>query len=294
MQAARQVSANRAAHLLPRLITQAADHPGALLTECRLIPPENLAVNGFSAMLGGMTLWFGLGILGLLAGGALLYWLFIATEGVFLGSRMVIWLYNVTARRYNAIKQYTPDEERELVVNPVLEELAYRQTRHPRLLDVATGAGRVPYDLLSDGRFGGRIVALDASWGMLGEAARSLTPYRGRVDLIQQKAGALPFGAAQFDGVISLEALEFFPSDTAALGEMTRVLRPGGFLMVTRRRGRQARLFLHRYRSLLGFESLLYDLGLIDVITCPWESNYDLVLARKPSLDFNTPTDGRD
>jgi hypothetical protein len=38
-----------------------------------------------------MTLWFGLGICGLLAGSALLYWLLITTEGVFLGSRVVIW-----------------------------------------------------------------------------------------------------------------------------------------------------------------------------------------------------------
>lgn len=240
-------------------------------------------------MLDAMTLWFGLGIIGLLAGGALLYWLLITTEGVFLGSRVVVWLYDVTAHRYNAIKQYTPEEERELVVNPILEELASLATHRPRLLDVATGAGRVPYDLLNDGRFAGRIIALDASRRMLGEAARSLAPYRQQVDLVQQKAGALPFGADRFDGVISLEALEFFPSDTAALREMLRVLRPGGFLMVTRRRGRQARLFLHRYRSVLGFESLLYDLGLIDVITCPWESNYDLVLARKPAFSLSRP-----
>lgn len=233
-------------------------------------------------MLDGMFVWIMVGLagLGFLAG--LLYWLLIVTEGIFLGSRVVVWLYDATAHTYDGIKQYTPEEEAELVVKPVLDELALIGRHSPWLLDVATGTGRVPFDLLSDGRFFGRIVALDASQHMLAQAAHSLTPFRRRVDLVRQTAGALPFGPNQFDGVISLEALEFFPSDIAALREMARVLRPGGFLMVTRRRGWQARLFLHRYRSLHAFESLLYDLGLLDVITCPWQANYDLVLARKP------------
>ncbi len=229
-------------------------------------------------------LWvIGIGLSCLLLAG-LLYWLLVTTEGVFLGRRVVVWLYDITAHRYDAIKKYTLEEERELVVAPILDEI---RSAEPLLLDVATGTGRTPYFLLEDGRFQGRIVGLDASWGMLQQAQHNLAHIRAYVDLVQQVAGALPFRNQQFDGVISLEALEFFPSDRAALAEMVRVLRPGGFLMVTRRRGREARLFLRRYRSLTAFENLLYDLRLCDIITLPWQNNYDLVLGRKPHLSHD-------
>lgn len=229
-----------------------------------------------------MWLWWivGVGLSGLLLAG-LLYWLLVITEGVFLGRRVVIWLYDITAHRYDAIKNYTLEDERDLVVAPILEE---SRTPAPLLLDVATGSGRTPYFLLEDGRFAGHIVGLDASWRMLHHAQRNLAHLRAHVDLVQQVADALPFRDQQFDGVISLEALEFFPSDRAALAEMVRVLRPGGFLMVTRRRGWEARLFMGRYRSLTAFEQLLHALHLHDIITLPWQNNYDLVLGRKPEV----------
>ena len=211
--------------------------------------------------------------------GFFLYWLLVTTEGAFLGRRVVVWLYDVTAHRYDEVKEYVPADERLLVVSPVLR--AVRGISDPLILDVATGTGRVPFDLLQEPAFGGRLIGLDDSQRMLAVAAKKLAPYGERVQLVRHPAVPLPFPDAVFDAVTCLEALEFFPSDEAALGEMARVLRPGGALITTRRRGWEARLFLHRYRSEENVKALLEMLGLTNVRFYHWEINYDLIMARK-------------
>jgi ubiquinone/menaquinone biosynthesis C-methylase UbiE len=117
---------------------------------------------------------------------------------------------------------------------------------------------------------------------MLLEATRWLAPFAGRVELVQQTAVPLPFADAVFTAVTCLEALEFFPSDEAALREMVRVLQPGGFLMTSRRAGSEGKAFLHRYRSPADLEALLHYLGLEQVEIQLWQLNYDLVTAVKP------------
>ncbi len=209
----------------------------------------------------------------------LLRWLIVDTEGVFLGRRVVVWLYDLTASRYDALKSFDADDEHYLVSRPLLEALGDRPA--PRLLDVATGTGRVPYNLRRDG-FGGSVVALDASRRMLRRAGAKLTGDE-RVNLCRGLAGALPFPGATFDAVVCLEALEFFPSEAVALAEMERVLRPGGLLVVTRRKGLEGRAFLHRYRSREALAASLEGLRLAAIRFERWQANYDLVVARKPA-----------
>ncbi len=213
---------------------------------------------------------------------AILYWwLIISTEGVFLGRRMVVWLYDITAHKYDDIKEYTPEDEKILVVDPIL---ALCQQTETALLDVGTGTGRVPYFLLQDGRFQGDIIALDASAKMLAHAEESLalhSPTHG-VTLLHQDAVPLPFEDGRFDMVTSLETLEFLPDHKAALREMVRVLRPGGILLTTRRADWEAPLFLNRYHSKNGMIALLRAMGMIDVTVQPWLTTYNLVIARKP------------
>ena len=55
--------------------------------------------------------------------GSLIYWLFIATEGTFLGRRMVVWMYDITAHKYDGIKQYDDDAEQFFVIRPLLHKL---------------------------------------------------------------------------------------------------------------------------------------------------------------------------
>lgn len=209
---------------------------------------------------------------------AILYWLLITTEGVFLGQRAVVWLYDLVAGRYDQIKSFVPADEQFLVAQPILETI---NPATSRLLDVACGTGRVARALLPNQLFHGQIVALDASAKMLAIAKEELADYPGRVEFIHHPVTPLPFENQQFEAITCLEALEFFPSDRLALQEMVRVLRPGGFLIITRRRGWEGRAFLHRYRSQTNQAKLLTKLGLKNIQFHLWEINYDLVTAQK-------------
>lgn len=216
--------------------------------------------------------------LGLLA--AFLYWLLVSTEGVFLGRRVVVWLYDVTAHNYDRLKQYDPRDEKLLVTRPILS--AVRGLPGPLILDVATGTGRVPHDLLQAAEFRGRIIGVDNSRKMLDVARQKLKDHGGRLHLLQHPAVPLPFADNLFDVVTCLEALEFFPSDRAALQEMVRVLKPGRCLLATRRRGWEGKLFLHRHRSQDEMRAMLHSLGLEEIVFHTWEMNYDLVTAWNP------------
>lgn len=207
-----------------------------------------------------------------------LYWQIVITEGVFLGRRVVVWLYDLLAHRYDPVKKYDFDDERELVVEPFLVGI---RTLNPKVLDVATGTGRVPFFLSRDKRFQGKITAIDLSDKMLA-FAREKT-YAKPIDFQQLPAVPLRFPDHSFDAVICLEALEFMPSDEEALQEMVRVLKPNGFLMVTRRRGWEAWTFLHRYRSPKKFETILKGFGIKRIHSAEWQSNYDLVTGYKRS-----------
>lgn len=220
--------------------------------------------------------------------GLVLYWLLVITEGVFLGRRVVILLYDLTAGSYDGIKEFDEEFERETIGDLLLDELANKQSA--LVLDVATGTGRVPLLLLEDPYFLGRVVGLDAAGRMLAQAQAKLNSYKGlnknQVTWIKQSAMILPFANSSFHVVTCLEALEFFPSDRRALEEMVRVLRPDGYLVTSRRRGRDAHLFFGRYRSVENFEQLLADLGLDEIKSYLWQGDYDMVTARKATHDY--------
>jgi len=219
------------------------------------------------------------GITSLLFLVGLLYWLLVTTEGVFLGRRIVVWLYDVTAHKYDGIKEFEPEWEQFFIAQPLMHRLG--DIPAPLILDVATGTGRVPLTLLDQPRFNGRLITLDPSPKMLALAVDKLRPFRHRVTFVQQTAVPLPFPNQTFHAVTCLESLEFFPSETAAVQEMVRVLRPGGVLMLTRRRGWEGKAFLTKYRNVATFEQMLTDCGLIEVSTQPWQFAYDLVIAEK-------------
>jgi ubiquinone/menaquinone biosynthesis C-methylase UbiE len=223
-----------------------------------------------------LVIWI-LIILGMALLGGLAYWLLVTTEGVYLGPRMVVWLYDLTAHKYDAIKQFDAEEEAFLVGRPLL--VALQAVKRPRILDVATGAGRVPA-VMGDyaAQVNGRLIGLDASAKMLTQAVEKIEC--PAVDFARGTAVALPFPAASFDAVVCLEALEFFPSDEAALREMARVLRPGGFLMITRRVGWQGKAFLTRYRSEATLRGMLTAVGFGEIGFHLWLLDYDLVTGR--------------
>jgi demethylmenaquinone methyltransferase/2-methoxy-6-polyprenyl-1,4-benzoquinol methylase len=105
-----------------------------------------------------------------------------------------------------------------------------------RVLDVGCGTG----DLAIAARdAGGRVTGIDFAERML-ERARRKAP---DIDWVEGDALALPFADAEFDAVVTAFTLRNLEAIEDGLGEMRRVLRPGGRLAVldaTRPRGAAA------------------------------------------------------
>ncbi len=94
--------------------------------------------------------------------------------------------------------------------------------RGSRVLDVACGTGVVARHARH--AFDAQVVGLDLNLGMLA-TARAIAPDIGWVRGV---AELLPFADDSFDSVVCQFGLMFFTDPVAALGEMLRVLRPGG------------------------------------------------------------------
>ncbi|MFP4323733.1 MAG: class I SAM-dependent methyltransferase [Anaerolineales bacterium] len=222
-------------------------------------------------------------VAGLAALLAFLWWLINLTEGTYLGRRVVVWLYDISAWRYDNLKGFEPLLEQRYLAWPLMRHLG-RNTA-PLVLDVATGTGRVPRALLGAPGFNGRIVALDPSRRMLAQGVPHLAEDLAaeRVYLVQQPARPLPFPDDCFDLVTCLEALEFLPRPRAAVAEFVRVTRPGGLLLLTNRRGRDAKFMpgkaWPRERALRIYQD---EFGLQAVRWEPWQADYDLIWATKP------------
>ena len=218
--------------------------------------------------------------------GSLAYWELVVAEGVHLGPRIVTLLYDLVARRYNNIKQFTPPYEEWFLGEPLAQALmkAVDPGRHQQslVLDVATGTGRLPITLLKQAGFHGRVIGLDSSRAMLVQAARDTQSIADRLTLIWQQVNPLPFDDDAFDAVTCLEALEFFPDTRKALKEMLRVLRPGGVMLVTNRVGLWAKFLPGHTQSRSAFEAMLASLGMANIHTQTWQVEYDLVWAIKP------------
>ena len=212
----------------------------------------------------------------------LAYWLVVVTEGAYLGEMAVRWLYDRGAETYDDVKRFSRPDEVASLGNPLLNRLEESFGSRAQVLDVATGTCRLPLALLDIPFFEGDVVGLDASPRMLAIGARKTGQWPGRVHLVRHSAVPLPFGDQSFDAVTMLEALEFLPDRSAALREITRVLRSGGWRLMTTRIGVDAALMPGKVDSPLDFERRLQELGLVDVRTQPWQSFYSLVWARKP------------
>ncbi|MDQ1715898.1 MAG: 2-polyprenyl-6-hydroxyphenyl methylase / 3-demethylubiquinone-9 3-methyltransferase [Frankiaceae bacterium] len=90
------------------------------------------------------------------------------------------------------------------------------------LLDVACGGGLLAPHV--DGK-GYRHIGVDLSASAVRVAARK------RISVVRADAGHLPFADASADVVVAGEALEHVTDLPLVLGELCRVLRPGGLLV---------------------------------------------------------------
>ncbi len=96
---------------------------------------------------------------------------------------------------------------------------ALRLRGHPRILDIGCGSSRIIQDLPE-------AVGMDLSLPKL-RFLRGRNPF-----LVQGTLFAMPFADAAFDAVVCSEVIEHIPDSPSVLQEMTRVLRPGGILIL--------------------------------------------------------------
>lgn len=96
-----------------------------------------------------------------------------------------------------------------------------------RILDLACGTGTLG-DLLLERDPARRLVGLDLSDESLRLAREHFVARETPVDLVRGTADRLPFAPAAFDAVVMGNAIHNLPDAGALLGEIRRVLRPGG------------------------------------------------------------------
>lgn len=95
-----------------------------------------------------------------------------------------------------------------------------------RVLDAGCGTGRLLASL-SGTATEAAVVGLDRDSAMLGVASgKKLGP------LLQGDIMALPFPRASFDKTVAMTVLEFAADPAAAIGELCRVTRPGGRVVI--------------------------------------------------------------
>lgn len=105
---------------------------------------------------------------------------------------------------------------------PLLRDALQLPAPAARLLDAGGGTGRVSAHLRP---FVGQIVIADYSLGMLKQAKPGLNP-------LHTSVLALPFPSDSFNRILVTDALHHFPRGAHALGELARVLAPGGILVI--------------------------------------------------------------
>jgi ubiquinone/menaquinone biosynthesis C-methylase UbiE len=101
------------------------------------------------------------------------------------------------------------------------------------ILDIGTGTGADAVALARSVGPRGRVVGLDRSADMLGEARRRATGSRLPVEFVQGDASALAFDDDTFDRCRAERVLVHIADPAAAVAEMVRVTKPGGVVVAS-------------------------------------------------------------
>ena len=123
------------------------------------------------------------------------------------------------------------DEKWSFYVEATTRETLARFSLRPseRLLDIGCGTGAL-LERLCGQHAAAQLAGVDPVAEMLAVARRRLPP---DILLRQGWAERLPFGDEQFDVVLSCNVFHYIRQPAAALREMSRVLSPGGRLVIT-------------------------------------------------------------
>jgi demethylmenaquinone methyltransferase / 2-methoxy-6-polyprenyl-1,4-benzoquinol methylase len=138
-----------------------------------------------------------------------------------------------------------------------------------KILDLAAGTGASSVALA---RSGAEVVAADFSPGMIAEGARRYGPKASgggipNLSFVEADATALPFGDDEFDAVTISFGLRNVVDPKKALGEMLRVAKPGGRLVVCE--------FSHPRSAAFGALYRFYNDRILPVVATAVSSNAD-------------------
>ena len=97
------------------------------------------------------------------------------------------------------------------------------------LLDVATGTGNVS---IPAARAGAKVTGLDLTPKLIAEQRERAAAAGLQIELVEGDAEELPFADASFDRVTSCFGVMFAPRQELAAGELLRVTRPGGEVVI--------------------------------------------------------------
>lgn len=131
--------------------------------------------------------------------------------------------FDRVAEVYDATRGLPPDVE--AAIGTGLPRLV-GATAGTRFLEVAAGTGRIALPIA---RRGYPFVGVDLSAAMLAAARRKAAGTR--LALARADATALPFADAAFDAGLIVHVLHLIPAWERALGELLRVVRPGGHVL---------------------------------------------------------------
>jgi SAM-dependent methyltransferase len=98
-----------------------------------------------------------------------------------------------------------------------------------RVLDVGCAFGYGTAALTGRGRSRWRVIGLERDRGLVELAAKQY-PW---IPLVQADAAALPFGSGTMDAVVALDVVEHMANPALVFAEARRVLRSGGYLLLT-------------------------------------------------------------
>jgi SAM-dependent methyltransferase len=220
----------------------------------------------------------------------------------------------VRPERYPRASAYDPAWVARLDMGPhplwLLEDLSRDLDLRPgmRVLDLGSGQGATSVFLARE--FGVQVVAADR-WVDPDAAAATFADagVSDRVLAVRADANALPFGAGQFDAVVSIDAFEYFGTGDHVLPMLARQLRPGGQIAVAtpalRHELRELGGIPEHIRRAVGWEALAWHTpawwrfqweatGLVEVTSARWQDAgwEDWLLwhrATRPARPTNSP-----
>ncbi len=113
----------------------------------------------------------------------------------------------------------------EIVVNSLLRNIEYND-----VFDAASGTGRYALRLAADGK---KVTATDQSIEMLDKAKEKADKMGLRINFKEEELAEISSEDASFDLVLCMLALAHVKEINQPCRELVRVLRPGGFLIIS-------------------------------------------------------------